>query len=188
MLQPQPRRHWTWKSLRQSHVKEQCQRHDAPLRLLPGLAIAATCLSACAVTSTTPAPKSGPPTASPTPFQVAASTAALVASSTAAPTATPFQIVGVPPAGELYQGTYLGGVTGEEDDITPNDLRSYEETVGKTAAWVYFSDNWYRSHKFPMATATWIREAGSVPFIRLMMRGDSEENHAEPTLDRKSVV
>jgi hypothetical protein len=41
--------------------------------------------------------------------------------------------------------------------------------VHKTAAWVYCSDNWYRSRSFPLATATWIRDAGSVPFIRLML-------------------
>ncbi len=104
------------------------------------------------------------------------------------PTASPFRIVGVPPAGQLYQGISPGGVTGEEDDITIHDLQSYEQTVGKTAAWVYFSDNWYRSRKFPLATATWIRAAGSVPFIRLMMRSDSEEDHAEPTFTLDRII
>jgi hypothetical protein len=74
-----------------------------------------------------------------------------------------------PPAGKLYHGVYPGGITGEEDDITPADLSSYQATVQRTAAWVYFSDNWYRSRSFPLATATWIRDAGSVPFIRLML-------------------
>jgi len=74
-----------------------------------------------------------------------------------------------PPAGKLYHGVYPGGITGEEDDIAPADLSSYQATVHKTAAWVYFSDNWYRSRSFPLATATWIRDAGSVPFIRLML-------------------
>ena len=77
--------------------------------------------------------------------------------------------VASPPPGMLYHGVYPGGVTGEEDDITPGDLSSYESIVGKTAAWTYFSDNWYRSRAFPRATATWIRAAGSVPFIRLML-------------------
>ena len=74
-----------------------------------------------------------------------------------------------PPSGKLYHGVYPGGITGEEDDITSADLSSYETTVGKTAAWVYFSNNWYRSRAFPLSTATWIRAAGSVPFIRLML-------------------
>ena len=54
-----------------------------------------------------------------------------------------------PPAGKLYHGVYPGGITGEEDNITPADLSSYQATVHKTAAWVYFSDNWYRSRSFP---------------------------------------
>ncbi len=104
------------------------------------------------------------------------------------PTAAPIQIVGVPPAGQLYQGIYPGGVTGEEDDITVKDLNSYVQTVGKPAAWVYFSDNWYRSRKFPLATATWIRAAGSIPFIRLMMRSDPDEDHAEPTFTLDRII
>jgi hypothetical protein len=65
---------------------------------------------------------------------------------------------------------YPGGRTGEEDDLLLSDLTSYEGTVGKTAAWVYFSDNWYRNHRFPLAAATWIRAHGAVPYIRLMLR------------------
>ena len=96
------------------------------------------------------------------------------------------QIVAPPPEGQLYHGVYPGGVSGEEDDLTIDDLLSYEEIVGKPAAWVYFSNNWYRDRHFPVETATWIREAGSVPYIRLMLRSDADQNHAEPTfsLDR----
>lgn len=52
----------------------------------------------------------------------------------------------IPPTGKIYHAVFPGGVTdwGEEDDITLNDLRSYEQQVGKTAVWVYFSHNWFR--------------------------------------------
>ncbi len=76
----------------------------------------------------------------------------------------------LPPQGYLYAGVFPGGVSGEEDDIDVEELRSYEQAVGKPAAWVYFSNNWYRSRSFPLETASWIREAGSLPFIRLMLR------------------
>jgi hypothetical protein len=84
-----------------------------------------------------------------------------------------------PSAGFFYHGVYPGGITGEEDDITTNDVMAYEHTVGKSAAWVYFSHNWYKSRAFPLITATWIRERGSIPFIRLMLRDASEKkrNH-----------
>ncbi len=79
-------------------------------------------------------------------------------------------------------------MTGEEDDITFKDLQSYEQTAGKTAAWVYFSNNWYRSRKFPLDTATWIREAGSIPFIRLMLRSSPGEDQAEPTFTLQNII
>lgn len=92
------------------------------------------------------------------------------------------------PPGKLYHGVYPGGVTGEEDDLTLDDLRSYEAAVGKQAAWVYFSHNWYRSRLFPMETAAWIREAGSIPYIRLMLRSDAQQNHAEPVFTLESIA
>jgi putative cell wall-binding protein len=97
-------------------------------------------------------------------------------------------IVGVPPAGQLYHAVYPGAFTGAEDDITLGDLRSYEESAGKTAAWVYFSHNWYRDRRFPTQTAEWIRDAGSVPYIRLMMRSDTVQGHAEPTFTLDRIV
>jgi hypothetical protein len=96
--------------------------------------------------------------------------------------------VPLPPHGYLYQGVYPGGVTGEEDDITLKNLQSFEGTVGKTAAWVYFSNNWYRSRKFPLETATWIRDAGSVPFIRLMLRSSPDQNQAEPYFTLQNII
>lgn len=91
-----------------------------------------------------------------------------------------------PPVGSLLHGVYPAGTTGQEHEITPESLREYERLAGKSAAWVYFSSNWYDSRAFPTATATWIREAGSIPYIRLMLRSDAAQWHAEPfyTLDR----
>ena len=91
----------------------------------------------------------------------------------------------LPPAGSIYHGVYPGGHI-DEDDITPADVRSYEKSAGKHAAWVYFSNSWYRTRSFPVETATWIRERGSVPFIRLILMSGPERPKPEPefTLDR----
>jgi hypothetical protein len=78
-----------------------------------------------------------------------------------------------PPAGKLYHGVYPGGASGEEDDITRQGVGSYEKAVGKRAAWVCFSHNWWKGTEFPRETADWVRSLGAVPFIRLMIR---EEN------------
>jgi len=88
----------------------------------------------------------------------------------------------------LFHGVYPGGQTGEEDDITPADLSSYEQTVGKTAAWVYFSNNWYRDRSFPLTTATWIRNAGSIPYIRLMLRDSPEQDQANKVFTLKRIL
>jgi len=75
-----------------------------------------------------------------------------------------------PDPGYYYHGVYPGGVTGWEDDLTLADVQSYETAAGRQVAWVYFSNNWWQGHAFPTATATWIRDYGAVPYIRLMLR------------------
>jgi hypothetical protein len=96
--------------------------------------------------------------------------------------------VEIPAPGKLYHGVYPGGQTGAEDDITLTDLRSYEQTVGRRAAWVYFSNNWYAGREFPLATAQWIRDAGSIPFIRLMLRSSADQNKRERTFSLKAIL
>jgi hypothetical protein len=83
--------------------------------------------------------------------------------------------IAVPVAGCLYHGVYPGGITGEEDDITLADVTSYEGAAGRSVAWVYFSNNWYRSRAFPAGKARWISGHGSVPYIRMMLRHTSNE-------------
>jgi endo-alpha-1,4-polygalactosaminidase (GH114 family) len=96
----------------------------------------------------------------------------------------------VPSTGKLYHAAFPGGVTdwGEEDDITLADLQWYEGHVGKTTVWVYFSHNWFRGPSFPLTTTTWIRDASSLPFIRLMMRSSAAQNQAEPTFTLERII
>jgi hypothetical protein len=96
--------------------------------------------------------------------------------------------VTLPSAGEYYHGVYPGGTTGEEDDITSAGVDEYELAVDKQAAWIYFSNNWFRDRTFPLVTATWIRDRGSIPFIRLMLRSDTEENREEPAFTLKRII
>ncbi len=85
------------------------------------------------------------------------------------------QALRVPASGHYVHGCYPGGISGEEDDLTLRDVQSYEETVGQKAAWVYFSNNWYASRRFPLKTARWIRDHGAIPYIRLMLRSRDHE-------------
>jgi hypothetical protein len=97
-------------------------------------------------------------------------------------------IIAAPPDGQLYHGVFPGGITGEEDDITPGDAEAYERLAGKPAAWIYFSHNWYRDHGFPLRTASWIRERGSIPFLRLMLRSSPEQNRAERSFGLERIL
>ena len=84
------------------------------------------------------------------------------------------RVVAPPPPGTLYHGVFPGGTSGWEDDITPAQVTSYQQAVGKQVAWVYFSHNWFAGTAFPARTAAWIRGMGAVPYIRLMLREEEE--------------
>lgn len=94
----------------------------------------------------------------------------------------------MPSASRYYHGVYPGGRTGEEDDITADDIAAYERAAGRSVAWVYFSNNWYRSRTFPEATASMIRARGAVPFIRLMLRSSPEQDVAERVFSLGSIA
>ncbi len=89
-----------------------------------------------------------------------------------------------PPLGKLYQGFYWGGVGTDthdpsEHDVTAQDVGRYEQAVGQPVAWVYFSDNWFESRRFPEEMCLWIRRLGKIPYVRLMLRSDVDQKHAE---------
>ena len=101
--------------------------------------------------------------------------------------------VAEPPAGKLYHGFYWGGVgTDEHDptehDVTPGDVARYEQAVGKQAAWIYFSDNWFESRKFPAATCSWIRELKKIPYVRLMLRSNVDQGHPEKIFSLQKII
>jgi hypothetical protein len=95
--------------------------------------------------------------------------------------------IAVPPVGQFYHSVFPGGTSGAEDDITPQQVQSYEQSVGAPVAWVYFSDNWYQGRAFPEQTAEWIRSSGSVPFIRLMLRSQPKGS-AESTFTLDAII
>ena len=94
-------------------------------------------------------------------------------------------MIPIPPAGTLYHGVHPMPLSSRDEDISPDDLASYEKSAGKPAAWVDISQNWTVSRKFPAATAAWIRASGSIPYIRLMLWSKKKEQQKEPlfTLD-----
>ena len=98
-----------------------------------------------------------------------------------------------PPLGKLYHGFYWGGVGTDthdptEHDVTPADVKRYEEAVGAKSAWIYFSNNWFESRKFPAEMCAWIRGLGKIPYIRLMLRSDVDQKHAEKKFSLEKII
>jgi hypothetical protein len=98
-----------------------------------------------------------------------------------------------PPAGKLYHGFYWDGVGTDthdptEHDVTPQDVKRYEEAVGAKTAWIYFSDNWFESRKFPAEICGWIRGLGKIPYVRLMLRSDVDQKHAEKKFSLEKII
>jgi len=94
----------------------------------------------------------------------------------------------MPDSGRLLNGVFPGGYTGDEDDITADQVRDYERLVGKRVAWVMFSHNWFQGRAFPAHTAGWIRGQGATPYIRLMLRSDTELSHRAPLYTLQAIV
>ncbi|HHB81663.1 MAG TPA: hypothetical protein ENK83_07985, partial [Aliiroseovarius sp.] len=119
----------------------------------------------------------------------AAGALTLTASPLAAASAHAQAVAALTPArGRLLHGTFPGGFTGEEDDITVAQVKAYEAAVGKHVAWVMFSHNWFQGRRFPSQTARWILAHGSTPYVRLMLRSDSAEMRREPKYTLKRIA
>ena len=102
------------------------------------------------------------------------------------------QLIAPPPSGKLYQGLYFDEAKPEHDptehDVIAADVPRFEETLGTKTVWVFFSNNWFESRKFPRATCEWIRQLGKIPYVRLMLRSDAEQDRAEKTFTLANIL
>ncbi len=95
------------------------------------------------------------------------------------------------PEGKFYHGVYPGGPpddenSGNEDMVRCEDIRSYVNSAGRNVSWVYFSDNWFSKSDtaFPWAKVCCIRRSGAIPFIRLMLRPDTNKIKSREKIDK----
>jgi hypothetical protein len=111
---------------------------------------------------------------------------------TSASNATAAPRISPPPPGKLYQGLYFDepspGRDPTEHDVTAENVARFEQTLGTKTVWVFFSSNWSESREFPAATCDWIRGLGKIPYVRLMLRSDLEQNHAEKTFSLVNIL
>lgn len=93
-----------------------------------------------------------------------------------------------PPAGSYYHGVFPGSKNGMGGDVTLNNVKKYEQAVGKPLAWVYFWNNWYENPRFPYQTACWIRANGSVPYIRMMLLSSPTIPRPDPVYSLENII
>ncbi len=105
------------------------------------------------------------------------------------PPLPPLPTLLAPAAGALYHGVFPVAETPQPDsDASPAALDGYEQAVGRRVAWVYFDHEWLPSRAFPVQTATWVRERGAVPFIRMMLRSQRGVLMIDPTFTLDRIV
>jgi hypothetical protein len=98
----------------------------------------------------------------------------------------PIMKIALPAPGNFYQGVYPGDITILDQSAGLAEINAYEQAAGKSVAWVYFSSEWGKDRKFPLSTAEMVHQLKKTPFIRLLLRTNLEQGHADPgfTLER----
>ncbi len=97
-------------------------------------------------------------------------------------------LVLAPPAdGRIYHAAFpdFGGA---EQAVTAGKIADFERKAGKPLTWAYFSNNWDQGIEFPAANVQSIRDAGRVPFIRMMARSSFGEGHPDKRYTMQSFL
>ncbi len=109
-----------------------------------------------------------------------------------APSIRAGQLIAPPPPGKLYQGLYFDEPKPENDptehDVTSADVDRFEDALGTKTSWIFFSNNWFESRKFPRETCEWIRALRKVPYVRLMLRSNTEQDRPEKLFTLANIV
>ena len=82
-------------------------------------------------------------------------------------------------ANKIYHAAFPN-FGGTEDQVSDSSIANFEVLAKKKIAWAYFSNNWVRGISFPQREVDIIKNAGKVPFIRMMSRSQFEANKADP--------
>jgi len=92
-----------------------------------------------------------------------------------------------PDNNHIYHAAFPG-FGGTEDQVSSQKITDFEQLAGKPLAWVYFSSNWYDSIRFPENNLLAIRQAGKVPFIRMMPRTNFTKGGPDPNYTMQRII
>ncbi len=93
----------------------------------------------------------------------------------------------LPPSEGVYHGAFpdMGST---EDVVTISKILEFTDLTGKKPVWAYFSDNWFDGIHFPWDETEAIREAGSIPFIRMMPRKNWTSDQPSPYYKMQDII
>jgi hypothetical protein len=97
------------------------------------------------------------------------------------------EVLAPPPGGKIYRAAFPD-FGGPEEGVTAEKIADFERESGQPLSWAYFSNNWDRGIEFPADNVRIIREAGRVPFIRMMARSNFSEGHADKRYTMQSFL
>jgi len=76
----------------------------------------------------------------------------------------------------LAQGVFVASPGTPEDEVPESQLGAYVSASGSPGlAYVYLTNNWFRSRHFPTSVVARVRARGAVPVVRLMLRSSDDE-------------
>ncbi len=79
--------------------------------------------------------------------------------------------------GQIYFGAFPD-FGGSEEKVSAKKIQDFEKLVGHKIFWAYFSQNFYQGLKFPKKEIAEIRQAGAVPFVRLLPHSKAYNDYA----------
>ncbi len=85
-----------------------------------------------------------------------------------------------PPEGTAYFGAYTDAGPAA-DDVSIEKIKELESQLGQSLAFVYFSNNWFKGEiHFPMKSVEVCKQAGRIPYIRLMPWSEMRVRGSDP--------
>jgi len=89
------------------------------------------------------------------------------------------------------EGIYFGSFPdfgGPEDRVSAGRVRAFNRLAGKKIAFATFSQNWFRSMKYPRKAIHAIHRTGAVPLIRMMPRSGFREGRKEQHFSLQKII
>jgi Glycosyl hydrolase family 26 len=93
--------------------------------------------------------------------------------------------------GPPEKGVYHSALTnfgGLEDEVSVQEINSFEKMTGKKIVWAYFSNNWDPEIVFPEEQVRSIHKEDVIPFIRMMPRTTTTDGVEDPVYTLQGFI